>query len=130
MPETAQLGKYTSGTQADIYLTPRLIIHSGNWKPVINTAVHTDEFIWDRVKNETMETAGLEGKKGDQHLGWNFGGTGEIGRRPGEFEKSMLSEYRKGVWLIVLNGADHRTMARDCDSLIHLLKCDPQYDYI
>ena len=27
---------------------------------------------------------GAEGKKGDQHLGWNFGGTGEIGRRPGE----------------------------------------------
>lgn len=84
MPETAQLGRYTSGTQADIYLTPRLIIHSGNWKPVINKAVHKDEFIWDRVKNETMETVGLEGKKGDQRLGWNFGGTGEIGRRPGE----------------------------------------------
>ena len=27
---------------------------------------------------------GAEGKKGDQCLGWNFGGTGEIGRRPGE----------------------------------------------
>ena len=58
MPETAQLGRCPSGTQADVYLIPRLIIHSGNWKPVINKAVHKNEFIWGRVKNETMETAG------------------------------------------------------------------------
>lgn len=58
MPETAQLGRCPSGTQADVYLTPRLVIHSGNRKPVINKAVHKDEFIWGRVKNETVETVG------------------------------------------------------------------------
>lgn len=64
MPETTQLGRYISGTQADVYLTPRLIIHSGNWKLVISKAVHKDEFIWDRVKNETMETVGCRGQEG------------------------------------------------------------------